>query len=63
VSPPQVASIIGADAKEIVFTSGATESNNMAIKGAAHFYGAKKKHIVTTQTEHKCGAAAHVARV
>jgi len=50
----QVAKLIGADPKEIFFTSGATESNNMAIKGIAHFYGGKKKHIVTTQTEHKC---------
>lgn len=50
----QIAALIGADAKEIFFTSGATESNNMAIKGVANFYGGKKKHIVTTQTEHKC---------
>lgn len=50
----QLAKLIGADAKEIFFTSGATESNNMAIKGVANFYGDKKKHIVTTQTEHKC---------
>ncbi|EOD10388.1 hypothetical protein EMIHUDRAFT_257726, partial [Emiliania huxleyi CCMP1516] len=50
----QVASLVGADSKEIVFTSGATESNNMAIKGIAHFYGEKKRHIITTQTEHKC---------
>jgi len=50
----QLANLIGADAKEIFFTSGATESNNMAIKGVANFYGDKKKHIVTTQTEHKC---------
>ncbi|EKX40499.1 mitochondrial cysteine desulfurase [Guillardia theta CCMP2712] len=49
-----VAKLIGADAKEIVFTSGATECNNMAVKGVARFYGAKKKHIITTQTEHKC---------
>jgi cysteine desulfurase len=51
-----VASIIGADAKEIIFTSGATESNNMSIKGVARFFGrsGKKKHIITTQTEHKC---------
>jgi cysteine desulfurase len=46
-----VASLIGSDPKEIVFTSGATESNNAAIKGCAHFY---QKHIITTQTEHKC---------
>lgn len=51
-----VASLIGADPKEIVFTSGATESNNMSIKGVARFFGraGKKKHIITTQTEHKC---------
>ncbi|XP_022918723.2 cysteine desulfurase, mitochondrial [Onthophagus taurus] len=50
----QVANIIGADPKEIIFTSGATESNNIALKGVARFYGAKKKHVITTQTEHKC---------
>ncbi|KAL4648918.1 cysteine desulfurase, mitochondrial [Arapaima gigas] len=50
----QVADLIGADPREIVFTSGATESNNMSIKGVARFYKAKKKHIITTQTEHKC---------
>ena len=50
----QVASIIGADEKEIVFTSGATESNNLAIKGVAHFYKDRRNHIVTTVTEHKC---------
>lgn len=51
-----VAKLIGADSKEIIFTSGATESNNMSIKGVARFFGrsGKKKHIVTTQTEHKC---------
>lgn len=51
-----VASLIGADPKEIIFTSGATESNNMSIKGVARFFGrsGKKKHIITTQTEHKC---------
>eukprot|EP00929_Paragymnodinium_shiwhaense_P067735 TRINITY_DN3405_c0_g2_i1.p1 TRINITY_DN3405_c0_g2~~TRINITY_DN3405_c0_g2_i1.p1 ORF type:complete len:442 (-),score=118.81 TRINITY_DN3405_c0_g2_i1:249-1574(-) len=50
----QIAELIGADPKEIFFTSGATESNNMAIKGVADFYGDKKKHIITTQVEHKC---------
>lgn len=50
----QVASLIGADAKEVVFTSGATESNNIAIKGVANFYKSKKRHVITTQTEHKC---------
>lgn len=50
----QIANLIGADPKEIIFTSGATESNNISIKGVARFYGEKKKHIITTQTEHKC---------
>jgi cysteine desulfurase len=49
----QVAALVNADAKEIVWTSGATESNNLAIKGAAHFYADKGKHIITVQTEHK----------
>lgn len=49
----QVAELIGADPKEVVFTSGATESNNVAIKGVARFYASKKKHIVTTQTVSK----------
>lgn len=49
-----VGALIGADAKEIIFTSGATESNNLALKGVAHFYGQKKNHIITAQTEHKC---------
>jgi cysteine desulfurase len=49
-----VAALVGADPKEIVFTSGATESNNLAIKGAGHFYSATKgKHIITVRTEHK----------
>ncbi|XP_067652288.1 cysteine desulfurase-like [Haliotis asinina] len=50
----QVASVIGADPREIIFTSGATESNNIAVKGVARFYKEKKKHVITTQTEHKC---------
>ncbi|BBK42392.1 cysteine desulfurase IscS [Allostella vacuolata] len=50
----QVASIIGADPKEVIFTSGATESNNLALKGVAHFHRDKKRHIVTVVTEHKC---------
>ncbi len=50
----QVAALIGADPKEIIFTSGATESNNTALKGVAHFYRDKKDHIVTLVTEHKC---------
>jgi cysteine desulfurase len=49
----EVAKLVNCDAKEIVWTSGATESNNLAIKGAAHFYAAKGKHIVTVKTEHK----------
>ncbi len=49
----QVAQLIGATAKEIVFTSGATESDNLAIKGVAHHYARKGKHIVTVATEHK----------
>jgi cysteine desulfurase len=44
----QIGDLIGAQAKEIVFTSGATESNNLVIKGAASFYGDKKRHIITT---------------
>lgn len=46
----QVAAVIGAEPKEIIFTSGATESNNISIKGVARFYKDKKKHIITTQT-------------
>ncbi len=49
----QVAQLIHADPREIVWTSGATESNNLALKGAAHFYQQKGKHIITSQTEHK----------
>jgi cysteine desulfurase len=49
-----LADLIGAEAKDIVFTSGATESNNMSIKGVARFHKEKKRHVITTQTEHKC---------
>ena len=49
----EVAKLVNCDAKEIVWTSGATESDNLAIKGAAHFYKTKGKHLVTMKTEHK----------
>ena len=49
----QVADLIGADPREIVWTSGATESTNLALKGAAHFYKGKGKHLITLKTEHK----------
>ena len=52
-SREQVAARIGADPREIVWTSGATESNNLALKGAAHFYKTKGKHLITVKTEHK----------
>jgi cysteine desulfurase len=48
-----VAELVGADPREIVWTSGATESNNLALKGAAHFYQGKGKHLITVKTEHK----------
>ncbi len=54
IARQQVADLIHANPKEIVFTSGATESNNLAIKGVARFYGDKKNHIITVTTEHKC---------
>ena len=50
----QIATLIGAKPQEIIFTSGATESNNIAIQGAALFHGARKRRIVTCVTEHKC---------
>ena len=49
----EVAELIGADPREIVWTSGATESNNLALKGAAQFYKGKGKHLITVKTEHK----------
>ncbi len=49
----QVAELIGADPREVVWTSGATESNNLALKGAAHFYHSKGRHLITVKTEHK----------
>uniref|UniRef100_UPI000180B633 cysteine desulfurase, mitochondrial n=1 Tax=Ciona intestinalis TaxID=7719 RepID=UPI000180B633 len=54
VARQQVADVINADPREIIFTSGATESNNLAVKGVGRFYSQKKKHIITTQIEHKC---------
>jgi len=50
----QVAALIGADPKEVIFTSGATESNNLALKGVARFHRERKDHLVTCVTEHKC---------
>jgi cysteine desulfurase len=49
----QVAELVGADPREIVWTSGATESDNLALKGAAHFYKSRGKHLITVKTEHK----------
>ncbi len=54
IARSEVASLIHANPKEIVFTSGATESNNLAIQGLAHFYRDQKNHIITVNTEHKC---------
>ncbi len=54
IARSQVAKLIGASEKEVIFTSGATESNNLAIKGVARFNKGKKNHIVTVSTEHKC---------
>jgi cysteine desulfurase len=53
VAREQVAALVNCDPKEIVWTSGATESNNLAIKGAANFYSGKGKHLITIKTEHK----------
>ncbi|MBX7150039.1 aminotransferase class V-fold PLP-dependent enzyme [bacterium] len=54
IARKHVAECIGAEASEIVFTSGATESNNLALKGLAEMYGQKKRHLITTAIEHKC---------
>ena len=54
IAREKVANLINANPKEIIFTSGATESNNMALKGVARFYKEKKNHIITVATEHKC---------
>ena len=53
IARERVAALIGADPREIVWTSGATESNNLAIKGAAQFYASRGKHLITVKTEHK----------
>jgi cysteine desulfurase len=54
IAREQVAELINANAKEVIFTSGATESNNLAIKGVAHFNKDNKNHVITIATEHKC---------
>ncbi|MEK9673034.1 MAG: IscS subfamily cysteine desulfurase [Rhodospirillaceae bacterium] len=54
IAREQIAHLIGANAKEIIYTSGATESNNLAIKGVAQFFKDKRDHIITVVTEHKC---------
>lgn len=54
IAREQVAKVINAQPSEIVFTSGATESNNMALRGLAEFYGGEKNHFITLETEHKC---------
>ncbi|XP_074556550.1 cysteine desulfurase, mitochondrial [Curcuma longa] len=53
-SRARVAALVGADPKEIFFTSGATESNNISVKGFMRFHRTRKRHVITTQTEHKC---------
>ena len=54
IARENIAKLIGASAREIIFTSGATESNNLALKGVTGFYKDKKNHVVTVVTEHKC---------
>lgn len=63
VARQQIARVINADPKEILFTSGATESNNMAIKGIARFYKKTKRHLIVTRTEHKCALEAARAMI
>jgi cysteine desulfurase len=54
IARQQVADVINSDITEIIFTSGATESNNIALRGLAEFYGSEKNHFITLETEHKC---------
>jgi cysteine desulfurase len=63
VARAEVAGLIGADVREIIFTSGATEANNLAIKGVFHFVGNKRRQLITCTTEHKCvlESARHLA--
>ena len=64
IARQQIAQTISASSKEIIFTSGATESNNLALKGIMNFYGRKRKHVITFVTEHKCvlDSARHLER-